>query len=162
MITRFWAETATALATLLFGLIIVYGALEFGIGWDSSGPQPGAFPFYTGSIVALASIGTLVVTMVQRMRGSAVVSEIFLDRERMRRVVSFFLPLVAFVVISHLVGMYVATITYLVYAMHFQGGYRWLVSIATAIGTAIIFYVVFERFFQIGLMKGPVEQMLGL
>lgn len=162
MITRFWAETATALATLLFGLIIVYGALEFGIGWDSSGPQPGAFPFYTGSIVAIASIGTLVVTMVQRLRGSAIVSEIFLDRERLRRVVSFFLPLVAFVVISHFAGMYVATIAYLVYAMHFQGGYRWHVSIATAIGTAIIFYVVFERFFQIGLMKGPIEQMLGL
>jgi hypothetical protein len=44
MITRFWAETATALLTMAFGLVIVKGALEFGIGWDSSGPQPGAFP----------------------------------------------------------------------------------------------------------------------
>jgi hypothetical protein len=162
MITRFWAETATALATLLFGLIIVYGALEFGIGWDSSGPQPGAFPFYTGSIVALASVGTLVVTFVQRMRGSAAISGIFLDRERLRRVVSFFLPLAAFVLISHFAGMYVATVAYLVYAMRFQGGYRWPVSLATGVGTSIIFYVVFERFFQIGLMKGPLEQMLGL
>ncbi|MBA4271457.1 MAG: tripartite tricarboxylate transporter TctB family protein, partial [Methylobacterium sp.] len=61
MITRFWAETATALVTLAFGLIVVWGALEFGIGWDTSGPQPGAFPFYTGALVALASVGTLVV-----------------------------------------------------------------------------------------------------
>lgn len=162
MITRFWAETATALATLLFALIIVYGALEFGIGWDTSGPQPGAFPFYTGSIVALASLGTLVVTFVQRMKGSRTIAETFLDREQAKRVVSFFLPLVAFVVISDVAGMYVATIAYLIYAMKFQGGYGWLVSIATAIGTAIIFYVVFERFFQIGLMKGPLEPLLGL
>jgi hypothetical protein len=161
-ITRFWAETATALATLAFGLVIVYGALEFGIGWDSSGPQPGAFPFYTGSLIALASLGTLVVTLVQRRRGTVTVNEIFLDRERAGRVVSFFAPLLAFVLITAFAGMYVATIAYLFYAMRFQGGYGWLVSAAGAAGAAVVFYIVFERFFQIGLLKGPVEQMLGL
>lgn len=161
MITRFWAETATALATLLFGLVIVYGSLEFGTGWDSSGPQPGAFPFYTGALVALASLGTLVVTLVQRRRGAAIVGEVFLDRERAGRVLSFFAPLLAFVVITAFAGMYVATIVYLLYAMRFQGGYGWLVSIASAVGAAFVFYVVFERFFQIGLLKGPIERMLG-
>ncbi|PZO03080.1 MAG: tripartite tricarboxylate transporter TctB family protein [Hyphomicrobiales bacterium] len=161
MITRFWAETATALATLLFGLVIVYGALEFGTGWDSSGPQPGAFPFYTGALVALASLGTLVVTLAQRLRGAAIVNEIFLDRERAGRVLAFFAPLVAFVVITAFAGMYVATIAYLLYAMRFQGGYGWPVSIAGAVGAAFVFYVVFERFFQIGLLKGPIERMLG-
>ena len=48
MITRFWAEIGTAILTLVFGLVIVKGSLEFGIGWDSAGPQPGAFPFYAG------------------------------------------------------------------------------------------------------------------
>jgi hypothetical protein len=161
MITRFWAETATALATMLFGLVIVYGALEFGTGWDSSGPQPGAFPFYAGALIALASLGTVVVTLVQRMRGAAIVDEVFLDRERAGRVVSFFAPLLAFVLITAFAGMYVATIAYLLYAMRFQGGYGWLVSLTSAVGAAIIFYVVFERFFQIGLLKGPIERMLG-
>lgn len=162
MITRYWAETATATATLLFGLIIVYGSLEFGIGWDSSGPQPGAFPFYTGSIIALASIGTLVVALVQRRRGRGGMGETLVDREQAGRVVAFFLPLVGFVVVSVVAGMYVATILYLVYAMRFQGSYGWLASLATAVGTAIIFYIVFERFFQIGLLKGPIERMLGI
>ncbi|MBX9873326.1 MAG: tripartite tricarboxylate transporter TctB family protein [Bosea sp. (in: a-proteobacteria)] len=162
MITRFWAETATALVTLAFGLIVVWGALEFGIGWDTSGPQPGAFPFYTGALVALASVGTLVVTFAQRLRGAAVAGEIFLDRERAGRVVAFFAPLVAFVLITAFAGMYVATISYLVYAMRFQGGYGWLVSVASALGAAFVFYVVFERFFQIGLLKGPVERLIGL
>jgi hypothetical protein len=161
MITRFWAETATALTTMLFGLVIVYGALEFGIGWDSSGPQPGGFPFYTGALIAFASLGTLVVTLVQRRRGASIVQEIFLDRERAGRVLSFFLPLVAFVLITAVAGMYVATIAYLLYAMRFQGGYGWLVSFASALGAALVFYVVFERFFQIGLLKGPLERMLG-
>jgi hypothetical protein len=162
MITRFWAEIAMALATLAFGLIVVWGALEFGIGWDSSGPQPGAFPFYTGALVALASLGTLAVTFAQRLRGAAIVEEIFLDRERAGRVASFFAPLVVFVLITAFGGMYVATIAYLLYAMRFQGGFGWLVSIASALGAALVFYVVFERFFQIGLLKGPVERLLGL
>lgn len=162
MITRFWAETATSLATLAFGLVVLWGALEFGIGWDSSGPQPGAFPFYTGVLVALASVGTLVVTFVQRLRGAAIVREVFLDRERAGRVISFFAPLVAFVLITAFAGMYVATIAYLLYAMRFQGGFGWLVSIASALGAALVFYVVFERFFQIGLLKGPIERLLGL
>jgi hypothetical protein len=162
MITRFWAEIATALATLVFGLVIVKGALEFGIGWDSSGPQPGAFPFYIGALVALASGGTLVQTVGRKLAGSAALGEDFLDGERARRVASFLLPLIAFVVLSVTLGMYVAPILYLVFTMRFQGGYSWLQTLATAFVTAAFFYLSLEKFFQIGLLKGPVERLLGL
>ncbi len=162
MITRFWAEIATALATLAFGLVIVRGALEFGIGWDSSGPQPGAFPFYIGGLVALASGGTIVQTLGRKVAGSAALAEDFLDGERARRVASFLLPLIAFVVLSVTLGMYVATILYLVFTMRFQGRYGWLQTLATAFVTAAFFYFSLEKFFQIGLLKGPVEAVLGL
>lgn len=162
MITRFWAEAATALATLLFGIVIIYGALDFGIGWDSSGPQPGAFPFYVGSLIALASLATLVLTMGKRVAGDAALEAAFLDPPRARRVASFFLPLLGFVLISVTLGMYVATVLYLVFAMRFQGGYGWVRTLATAFGTAAAFYVALERFFQIGLLKGPLEPLLGL
>ncbi len=162
MITRFWAEIATALATLAFGLVIVNGALEFGIGWDSSGPQPGAFPFYIGGLVALASLGTLVVTATGRFAGSADLPELFLDRDRGLRVLSFLLPLLAFVVLSATLGMYVATILYLVFTMRIQGRYGWLGTLATALGTAAFFYLALEKFFQISLHKGPLEPLLGL
>ncbi|MFA6968124.1 tripartite tricarboxylate transporter TctB family protein [Bosea sp. (in: a-proteobacteria)] len=162
MITRFWAEIATALVTLVFGLVIVNGALEFGVGWDSSGPQPGAFPFYIGGLVALASVGTLVVTAAGRIAGSAGLDELFLDRERGLRVLSFLLPLLAFVVLSATLGMYVATILYLVFTMRFQGRYGWPGTLATALGTAAFFYLALEKFFQISLLKGPLEPLLGL
>lgn len=162
MITRFWAEIATALVTLAFGLVIVNGALEFGVGWDSSGPQPGAFPFYIGGLVALASLGTLVGTAAGRFAGSATLGELFLDRERGLRVLSFLLPLLAFVVLSATLGMYVATILYLVFTMRFQGRYGWPGTLATALGTAAFFYLALEKFFQISLLKGPIEPLLGL
>ena len=40
--------------------------------------------------------------------------------------------------------------------------YGWLPSLATAIGTAAFFYFGLEKFAQVGLLKGPVEAMLGL
>jgi len=162
MISRFWAECAVALTTMIFGLGIVWGALEFGIGWDSSGPQPGAFPFYTGMLVALASLGTLVVTATRRFAGDAGLAEIILDGEKARRVAAFILPVIGFVVLSVTLGMYVATVLYLVFAMRFQGGYGWLPTLATAIGVALAFYFALEKFFQIGLLKGPLERLLGL
>lgn len=162
MITRFWAESATAVATMAFGLVIVKGALEFGIGWDAAGPEPGAFPFYTGLLVALASAGTLLLTIGKRFAGSEGLQDSFLDAAQFKRVVAFTLPVIAFVVLSVTLGMYVATILYLVFAMRFQGGYGWLPSLVTAFGAAAFFYLALEKFFQIGLLKGPLERLLGL
>lgn len=162
MISRFQAEIATALATLAFGLVIVVGAREFGIGWDSSGPQPGAFPFYCGLLIALASLGIIATTLGRRMGGSAALAGIVLDREQAGRVFAFFLPMLAFVVLSVMLGMYVAMLLYLVFAMRFQGRFGWLSSLATALGAAAFFYLGLEKFAQVGLLKGPVEAMLGL
>ncbi len=162
MITRFWAEIGTAILTLVFGLVIVKGSLEFGIGWDSSGPQQGAFPFYVGALVAAASLGTLALTLGKQLAGSAMLAESFIDAERGRRVLAFLLPLAAFVVLSVTLGMYVATILYIVFAMRFQGGYGWLASLATAFLTVAFLYLSLEKFFQIGLLKGPLEPLLGL
>ncbi len=162
MVTRLWAETAVALFTLAYGLVIVRGATEFGIGWDSSGPEPGAFPFYAGLLVALASLGTLVVTWSRRLRADHRIAAVILDGEGLRRVISFFLPILGFVLICAALGMYVATIAYLFFAMRVQGGFGWLASLATAFGAALTFYVVIERIFLIQLMKGPLEALLGL
>jgi hypothetical protein len=162
MITRFQAEIATAIATLCFGLIIVTGSREFGVGWDSSGPQPGAFPFYVGLLIALASAGTIVTTVVRRLGGSAALAEGFLDGAQAKRVASFFFPMLGFVVWSVLGGMYTATVVYLAGVMRFQGGFGWLPSLATAIGTAAAFYFGLEKFAQVGLLKGPLDMLLGL
>ena len=51
MISRFAAEIATALRDRCFGVIVMVGALEFGIGWSEAGPEPGAFPFYIGLLI---------------------------------------------------------------------------------------------------------------
>jgi hypothetical protein len=158
MISRFQAEIATALMTAGLGLTAVAGALEFGVRWGSAGPEPGAFPFYIGLLVVAASIGTL----FQAATGRQALQSVFLDREQAKRLASFFIPILFFVPIALLLGLYVATALYLTFVMRAQGGYKLIVAAASGLAAAIIFYVVLEIAFQVPLLKGPLEAALGL
>ena len=84
------------------------------------------------------------------------------DREQAKRVASFFVPMLAFVVVARLLGLYVATALYLSFVMWVQGGYRLVISVASGIAAAVVFYLVLEVAFQVPLLKGPLEAALGL
>jgi Tripartite tricarboxylate transporter TctB family len=158
MLTRGTAEIGTAAATAALGITVMIGALEFGIGWGSSGPGAGAFPFYIGLLVTAASL----VNLVQAFMGRGRLQELFFDREQALRVLGFFVPVLLFVVVSLILGIYVATALYLTLTMWLQGGYRLLVSALTGVAAAAFFFVVLEYFFQVPLLKGPLEAALGL
>jgi hypothetical protein len=68
--------------------------------------------------------------------------------------------MLGFVVLSVFLGLYVALSLYLMGVMIFQGGYRPLKALAVGVGTAIISYVIFEVWFQVPLLKGPLEALL--
>jgi hypothetical protein len=158
MIARFAAELGTACATAGFGTAVVVGALEFGIGWDVAGPEPGAFPFYVGLIIIAASLGTL----CQVLLGRDGLRETFIDRAQALRVAGFFGPMLLFVAAANFLGLYVATALYLFAVMWLQGGYKPLLALATGIAVAVFFYLVLEVWFQVPLLKGPLETVLGV
>lgn len=158
MVTRSMAEIGTALATAALGITAMIGALEFGIGWTSSGPAPGAFPFFMGVLVTGASL----VNLAQAVIGRHGLTDAFFDREQALRVVAFFGPVVLFVIATLFLGMYVAAALYLTLTMWLQGGYRLPVSALTGIAAALFFYVVLEYCFQVPLPKGPLEAALGI
>jgi hypothetical protein len=158
MISRFSAEIATACVTAALGLTIVTGALEYGIGWSSAGPAPGAFPFYVGLLITAASVAVAVQAVMQRHD----LAEHFLDRERAGRVVAFFIPIVLFVPAALFLGLYVSTAIYLFVVMIWQGRYYPLMALTVSVGVAAFFYVVLELGFRVPLLKGPLEAALGL
>ena len=158
MISRFGAELVMAVIAAVFGLIITFGALEFGVGWSPSGPEPGTFPFYVGLIVTAAGIGIILQTLIQR----AHLDESFLTTAQLRSVVFFSLPIVTLVAVSLWVGLYVGMTLYLFASMKFQGGYRASTSVLVAIGMAVSLYLILEIGFQTPLLKGPLEDALGL
>ena len=156
-ISRLAAEIAVAGSTMLAGVVTILGALDFGVAWDKSGPQPGTFPFYVGLIIVGASLGTLIQAFFKHDRGAT-----FIDGVQARRVVSFLGPIILFVTASVWLGLYVATALYLGIVMYVQGGYRLVTSIAVALATSAFFYVVLELWFRVPLLKGPIEAAIGL
>ena len=155
--SRLAAETLTALVTLALGAAVVFGAREYGTGWTTAGPQPGTFPFCVGVLVVAASVGNLVVAWLRRRSGAP-----FIDAVQARRIAAFALPMLAFVALAVTLGFYVATAVYLATVMRFQGGYRWLPSLAVALLTSAFFFVLLELWFKVPLLKGPLEAALNV
>ena len=158
LVSRFTMEVVTALVTGLLGAIVCYGSTEFGTGWGDAGPEPGYFPFYVGLITIFASLFNLV--MAFKHHRDRV--EEFLTGEQARRVLAFFGPMVLFVLVASYLGIYVGMILYLVGAMVFQGGYRLPKAAAVGVITAIANYFLFEVWFQVPLLKGPLEPLIGI
>jgi hypothetical protein len=156
-VSRFAAELAAAALTFCLGAAIVLGSREYGAGWTDAGPEPGAFPFYVGIVVVVASAGNAFNAYRRRRDGA-----VFASGKQLARIAAFALPMAAFVAACVLAGFYVATLLYLVLVMRFQGGYGWLRSALVAIGTSAFFFVVLELWFKVPLLKGPLEAALGI
>jgi hypothetical protein len=158
LVSRTTMEVATALATCGLGGAVMWGAIEHDIGWGDSGPAAGYFPFRIGVLIVLGSLANLVLAIWRRKEEGS----LFLTRERGKRVLSFGLPILAFVIISLWLGLYVGAILYLFFVMVFQGGYRPLVAIGVALATAAVMRLIFPMWFKVPLLTGPLEAMLGL
>jgi len=120
VLSRFAMEIATGCVTALAGAIISYGATEFGTGWDDAGPQPGYFPFYIGLLIVLASLGVVAQAFTQHRR----TGQVFLTGEQAGRIIAFAGPMVAFVALCVLLGLYVAMTVYLFAVMTIQGRFK--------------------------------------
>ena len=151
-------EIATALLTAGAGVAICYGSWQSGIGWNETGPEAGYFPFYVGVLIIFGSMVTLARTLFFYSRDG----EVFLDLKRAKPVLGFLLPLIAFIVVALVLGLYVGTALYILASMKWQGGYRWSVSAVSGLAVMSLFYLVFEVGFQVPLLKGPVENWLGI
>jgi hypothetical protein len=157
LVSRTTMEIATALATAAAGAAVMWGAVEHEIGWGDAGPAAGYFPFRIGALIVLGSIANLVLAVLRGQEGA-----VFLTREQGKRVLSFALPLIAFVIVSLWLGLYVGATLYLFFTMVFQGGYRPLFALAVAFGTAVVMRLVFPMWFKVPLLTGPLEAVLGL
>lgn len=156
MLTRRAVEIAFAGAIALFGAVVAWGATEYGVGWSPSGPEPGTFPFYIGALVALASLANMV------MAARNGVGAAFITSEQARRIAAFIGPIFVFVVLSLLLGLYVATALYIGAVMRVQGRYPAWHALLVAMGLPLALYLLLEKGFRVPLLKGPLEALIGL
>jgi MFS family permease len=148
-------EAAVALAILTLGAVVVYGSVKLGFRWQSDGPGAGYFPFYIGVILCICSF----VNLYQAFRGKNRNTEIFVDSEQLKRILSVLIPAAIYVVGIQLFGVYVASAVYIAMFMVFLGKYSWVKSIIAAVAINTIFFLMFEVWFKVPLFKGTFEPL---
>ncbi|MBO1077935.1 tripartite tricarboxylate transporter TctB family protein [Roseomonas haemaphysalidis] len=159
MLNRHQLELIFAAIVFVIGAIGLYGSLDLTVGWAEDGPQAGYFPFRVGLILMVASL----LVAMQAWRGRAALRQVpVADGPGARRVLGFALPVVALVAVSQWLGLYVGMALYLLGVIRFQGRRPWHVALGVALGVTVATFLVFEKWFLVPLLKGPLEVMLGL
>jgi putative tricarboxylic transport membrane protein len=140
----------------LFGAITVYGSVKAGINWGAEGPKAGFFPFYVGIVIIISSIINLRDVLAVKS------TSVFAEWGQLRRVLSVVIPTGIYVGTMPALGLYLTSAVFIGWFMHWLGKYKWPLVLAFSLGTPIVIFIVFERWFMVPLPKGPIEDWLGL
>lgn len=149
-------EVWTAVATAVFGLIVIAGSLQVGIGWGAEGPRSGFFPFYLGLIIVVSSVINLIKARQEDTGG------IFAEWSQLKQVMMVVVPTTIYVLVIPFTGIYLASFVLIAGFMMWLGRYGAAPSLGVATGVVVLIYMTFERWFLVPLPKGPIEMMLGL
>ncbi len=148
-------EIITSACLLALSAVIMWDSQRMGAGWGPSGPESGYFPFYVGALMGIASI----VNLVKAWRMSRQKS--FVSVEEIRLVSAMFFPALAFVFAMQWLGIYVSGTLLIAFFMRVQGKFSYGKSVAVSIGTSLVLFAMFEIWFKVPLIKGPLESLFG-
>jgi hypothetical protein len=150
-------DVVVALLLMALALTLGYDNWRTGIAWDSTGPQAGYFPFYLSLILGGASLYGLVTTFLARSE----VSETFVTRAQLRRVMQVFVPTLLFCLATQFLGLYVASFLLIAAFMRMVGRIALWKSLLTAFVFTAVMFVTFDIAFDVIMPKGPLEAAFG-
>ena len=148
-------EIVTSLCILAIGSVVMWDSSRIGAGWGTDGPQSGYFPFYIGLLMNIASLINLGLALKSDK------AESFVSKAQIKLVMAIFLPCLAYVALMQWVGLYVASVIFIALFMRLQGKFSVLKSALTALIVVAVLFVIFEIWFKVPLIKGPLEAALG-
>ena len=148
-------ETVVGLCVLAMGIVVIVGSRALGSGWTSDGPGSGYFPFYIGVLLCISGVGVT----YQALFGKHKNTEIFVDSEQLRRVLSMLLPALVYVGAVQFLGLYVASAVYIALFMVILGKYSWLKSAIVSTAVVVLFFFMFEVWFKVPLFKGQFDPL---
>src|ERR1700754_4933598 len=93
-------EIFVCLLLLALAITLGYDNWRSGASWDSTGPQPGYFPFYLSIILGAASLYGLVNSFLSRREAA----EVFVTQAQFRRVLAVFVPTLLFCLATQFLG----------------------------------------------------------
>jgi hypothetical protein len=157
VVSRRTVEIVVSLLLLALAVVLAHDNWQTGIEWDSTGPQPGYFPFYLSVILGGASL----YGMVTALLSNDAKTETFVTRAQLRRVMLVFVPTALFCLATQFLGIYVASLVLIAGFMRLVGKIAWWKSLLTAVVFTAIMFVTFDVAFDVIMPKGPLERALG-
>ncbi|MBK7654186.1 MAG: tripartite tricarboxylate transporter TctB family protein [Betaproteobacteria bacterium] len=148
-------EVATALFFLVIGCLVMWDSQRQGAGWGDDGPQSGYFPFYIGLLMSAATL----VNLFKALRYGHPTS--FVSKGKIKLVMAIFVPCLFYVGAMQMVGLYVASTVFIAAFMRWRGKFSWMKSAGTGLGVSVALFLMFEVWFKVPLLKGPLEAALG-
>jgi hypothetical protein len=150
-------EIIACLLLLTLAAILGYDNWRTGAAWDSTGPEPGYFPFYLSLVLAGASLYGLIAALLAP-RGA---DETFVTRAQARRVMAVFVPTLLFCLVTQFLGLYVASFLLIAGFMRLVGKIALWKSLLTAVVFTAVMFVTFDIAFDVIMPKGPLEAAFG-
>jgi len=144
-------EIVACLLLLALAAILGYDNWRTGASWDSTGPEPGYFPFYLSILY-----GLIAALLSRRAR-----AETFVTRAQARRVMAVFVPTLLFCLVTQFLGLYVASFLLIAGFMRAVGKIALWKSLLTAVLFTAIMFVTFDIAFDVIMPKGPLEAAFG-
>ena len=152
-IATYIVEAVVAVCILIMGLVVVQGSRSLGSGWTSDGPGSGYFPFYIGLILCISGAGILYQAFKNKN------TEVFVDHEQLKRVLSVFVPALVYILAVQFVGLYVASVVYIALFMIILGKFSPIKSVITSLVVIVLFFFMFEVWFRVPLFKGQFNPL---
>ncbi len=151
-------EAVVALCILAMGIVVITGSRALGSGWTSDGPGSGYFPFYIGVLLCISGLGIAYQALFSKKKNT----EVFVNREQLKRVLSVLLPALIYVGAVQFLGLYVASAIYIALFMVLLGKYSWLKSVLVSLAVMTLFFFMFEVWFKVPLFKGQFDLLRSL
>jgi len=150
-------DVAVSLLLLALAVLLGFDNWRTGMGWDSTGPQAGYFPFYLSVILGAACLWGVAEEYLARKRASGT----FVTRAQLRRVLQVFVPTLLFCLAMQWLGLYVASFLLVAGFMAFIGRITAWKSLLTALLFSLIMFATFEIAFDVIMPKGALEALFG-
>jgi hypothetical protein len=148
-------DAVVAVVLFLLGLVVCVEARRLGAGWTTDGPGAGYFPFYIGLILCIASGGIFFKAVISKERDTGA----FVDREQLTRVLQVLVPAAVYVLVTVVLGLYVASAIYIALFMIVLGKYSTLRSVLIGVIVNAVFFAMFEVWFKVPLYKGTLDPL---
>jgi|SRR5688572_19244720 hypothetical protein len=154
-VATWMVEAVVSAVLLVVGIVVIFESRRLGAGWTSDGPGSGYFPFYIGLIITISALGILYQSVLGKGRNT----DVFVDSEQLKRVLSVLVPAAVYVGLIALLGLYVASALYIALFMIVLGKYSWIKSVIAAVAVNALFFCMFEVWFRVPLFKGALDPL---